>query len=273
MLILTFVVLMKRVQLFEFEDFKWFPGWLRGCLTNLIVVLHRMMGISDVIARLTAKTLSETKQTHIVDMGSGSGGAMPEVLNSLHKHGLTKVKLTMTDLYPNQEQVKKYAGEKYMTYHGESVDATNLASAPKGLKTMINCFHHMPPKAARKILQSAQETKQPILIYEMAENKIPLLLWWLFLPISLTILMVMVLFMTPMVRPLTWKQIVFTYIIPIIPIFYAWDGQASLPRMYTKKDIEELLEGLESDKYVWEQGYGFKSNGKPLGTYVLGRPK
>ena len=50
--------------------------------------------------------------------------------------------------------------------------------------------------------------------------------------------------MTPLVKPLTWRQIVFTYLIPIIPICYAWDGQASLPRMYTMDDVEVLLPGI-----------------------------
>ena len=78
--------------------------------------------------------------------------------------------------------------------------------------------------------------------------------------------------MTPFVKPLTWRQIVFTYLIPIIPMCYAWDGQASLPRMYTLKDLDELLEGLGSESYTWEKGYAKKKNGKKQGTYLLGLP-
>jgi len=32
---------MKRIHLFEFEDFSWFPNWLRVRMTRLIVVMHR----------------------------------------------------------------------------------------------------------------------------------------------------------------------------------------------------------------------------------------
>jgi hypothetical protein len=32
---------MKRMQLFEFEDFRWFPDFLRQCLTNYLVSFHR----------------------------------------------------------------------------------------------------------------------------------------------------------------------------------------------------------------------------------------
>ena len=267
---------MKRIQLFEFEDYKWFPSWLRTCMTNLIMVLLKMMGTSEALAYLMARVLKEKGLSKIVDLGSGSGGAMPEVLKALHKiDGLDQVELVMTDLYPNKEVARKFNEntEDKINYLETPVDATDLHSAPNGLKTMINSFHHMPPKAARKILESAAQNKQPILIYELAENKIPVLVWALFLPIALPILMVMTWFMTPFVKPLTWQQLVFTYLIPIIPICYAWDGQASMPRMYSFDDLDELLEGLETPDFYWEKGFAKKGNGKKAGTYLVGYPK
>jgi len=266
---------MKRIQLFEFEDFNWFPSWLRVCMTNLIVILQRMIGVPEVLAALIGDVLKRKNISKIVDLGSGSGGAMPDVMASLHKiEELKKASLIMTDLYPSQEMLKKFNSSESvdLRYHEASVDATNIATAPEGLKTMVNCFHHMPPKKAKEILASAQRANQPLLIYEMGENNIPLLIWWLLLPISLVILIIMVLFMTPFVKPLTWRQIVFTYLIPIIPICYAWDGQASLPRMYTLNDLDVLLEGLGSENYTWEKGQVKKKNGKKVGTYLLGLP-
>jgi len=266
---------MKRIQLFEFEDFGWFPGWLRVCMTNLIVILQKIIGVPELLAELIADVLKKKRLSNIVDLGSGSGGAMPEVMASLQKiEGLESATLTLTDLFPNVEMLKKFNTDALdkISYLGSSVDATNIATAPDGLKTMVNCFHHMPPNKARAILESAQRTNQPLLIYEMGENNIPLLIWWLLLPISLIILIIMVLFMTPFVKPLTWRQVVFTYLIPIIPICYAWDGQASLPRMYTLKDLDQLLEGLGSDYYTWQKGHAVKNNGKKQGTFLLGLP-
>jgi len=267
---------MKRIQLFEFEDYSWFPNWLRACMTNLIVVLHKMLGISEVLCYLMARVLREKKLERVVDLGSGSGGAMPEVMKTLHSmKDLSHVELIMTDLYPNQKAVKRFnknTSDK-LSYLETPVDATNLVSAPNGLKTMVNSFHHMPPKQARQILESAEKNQEPLLIYEMAENKIPLLVWILLLPLSLVIVMLMTWFLTPFVKPLTWQQVIFTYLIPIIPICYAWDGQASLPRMYALKDVDELLNGLGKHNYYWEHGPAKKSNGKNLGTYIVGYPK
>ena len=75
------------------------------------------------------------------------------------------------------------------------------------------------------------------------------------------------------VRPVTPTQLFFTYVIPLIPLFYAWDGQASMPRIYGEKDLDELLEGLEDPEYIWEKGFGLSKRGGKLGSYLLGLPK
>ena len=245
-------------------------------MTNLIALLHKMTGTGEVIADLLIPIVRERQYSRIVDLGSGSGGIMPDVIDTINKEIKNeKVSLVLTDLYPNTEQISIWNSKKdsHVSYHPEAVDATKLDLAPSGLKTMVNCFHHMPPADAKKILETASEKRQPILIYEMGENNIPLIIWWLLLPISLFILMLMVLFMTPFVRPLTWQQLLFTYIIPIIPLCYAWDGQASLPRMYTMSDLEHLLKDAKSTEYEWSMDRAYKRNKKKLGTYLIGLPK
>ena len=242
-------------------------------MTNLLVLLQRMMGTGEVLSNLIGGTLKKHRISQIVDLGSGSGGVMPDVLQILIKDKeLKEVKLVLTDLYPNEKVMMKFNDNDSISYHPSSVDATNIASAPKGLKTMVNSFHHMRPENARKILESALQNNQPLLIYELGENRFPLLIWWLMLPISLVILMIMVLFMTPFVRPLSWQQIVFTYLIPIIPVVYAWDGQASLPRIYSLDDLELLLKDLHSENYSWTKGHA-KKNNKKQGIYLMGLPR
>ena len=79
----------------------------------------------------------------------------------------------------------------------------------------------------------------------------------------------MALFITPFVRPLTWKQVIFTYLIPIIPLCFAWDGAVSNVRTYTLEDLDILLEGLENEDYKWEKG---KITTKANKIYLLGIP-
>ena len=264
---------MKRIHLFEFEDQAWFPDSIRGYMTNLLAVLHRMVGTKEVIAGLLGPLVSKNKIQRIVDLGSGSGGIMPEVINELKKdYGHKDLELLLTDLYPNKELMNKWAGRDGIKYYAEPVNATYWEEIPDGLKTMVNCFHHMNPKNARKMLEEASLRREPLFIYEMGENNIPLVLWWVLLPVSLIILILMALVMTLWVRPLHWKQLLFTYLIPVVPICYAWDGQVSIVRMYTMKDLDKLLEGLETSDYIWQKGKAFKKNKKQQGTFLMGLP-
>lgn len=137
---------MKRIQLFEFEDFSWFPDGLRSGMTNLIAVLQRMMGINKVLADCIGEVLKEQNLSTIVDLGSGSGRPMPEALKRIHENKeLENVKLLLTDLYPNPQAIKKFnrrEGDR-IAYRESPVDARNLKTAPHGLLTMVNSFHHM----------------------------------------------------------------------------------------------------------------------------------
>ena len=266
---------MKRIQLFEFEDFSWFPSVFRTSMTSLIVVLHKMFGTSKVISSLIINIKKRHDFSKIIDLGSGSGGAMVEVIKNINTKLTEPLDLILTDLHPNSRFVNQInkKNESHLKYKSEAVDATNLGDLPQGLKTMMLSFHHMPPLIAKNILKSAQDNKQPLLIYEIGENKVPKLLWWLMLPLSLIILFVMSWLMTPFVKHLNWKQLLFTYIIPIIPLCYAWDGQASIMRTYTFDDVEGLLKDFKNDSYSWEISKAKKANGKKLGYYILGLPK
>jgi hypothetical protein len=75
--------------------------------------------------------------------------------------------------------------------------------------------------------------------------------------------------LTLFVRPLTWKQIIFTYLLPIIPFCFAWDGAVSNVRTYTLNDLEILLKGLRIEDYKWEKGRITKKANK---LYLLGYP-
>ena len=206
---------MKRIQLFEFEDFDWLPPFIRGSITSLLALLLKILKTKDVVANLIIDIKKQYDFKQIVDLGSGSGGVMLDVIEEINKTSKTSVKLLLTDLYPNSSVVNRInnANIENVHYQKESLNATDFKNAPKGLKTMMNSFHHMPPKNAKKILQTAQENKQPILIYEMGENNIPTLLWWLLLPFSMVIMILMVLLIAFLLKGSLFKQIIFTYLI------------------------------------------------------------
>ena len=265
---------MKRLELFEFEDFDWLPDVIRTGVTNLIKVLHSLMGTTDVLADVITECQKKINFNQIIDLGSGSGGPMINVIDKINKDKEIEkpIELMLSDKNPNTKIVKRINELELpnVKYLRNSVDALEIKNLPNGLKTMIASFHHMSPNIAKKILLYAEDSKEPFLIYELAENNIPFIVWCLLLPISLPILIFMSLILTLFVRPLTIKQIVFTYIIPVIPIVYAWDGQASIMRTYTFEDIKTLIGKRKNSAYTWEMCQAKKKNGKKAGYYILG---
>ena len=257
---------MKRMHLFEFEDFAWFPQFLRIRLTRLIDVMHSLLDSKNEIIKLIQPILVETSNNFVIDLCSGNGGPMPDVIEHfVYNEEMTNLSLTLTDLYPDMLSAKKFQPIKHISYYTKPVNAAHLNENLKGVRTMICSFHHMKVDDAKAILKNAEKDNTPIFIYEISDNSTPKYLWWIALPINF----LMCLFITPMVKPMTWQQLFFTYIIPIIPIAFAWDGAVSNARTYTIKDLEVLLEGLGSKKYKWTSG---TVDGKIKKLYLMGSP-
>jgi hypothetical protein len=182
--------------------------------------------------------------------------------------GLNSLQLTLTDLYPNQTLAAAINRpvDSALRYETRPVNAADVAPELRGVRTLICGFHHMRPEVARRILQDAQEKHQPICVYEISDNSFPISLWWVALPMNF----LMALFITPFARPVTVKQLFFTYALPIIPFCFAWDGAVSNARTYTLSDMATLLKGLQSEAYTWETGL---IPGKAKKLYLLGLPR
>lgn len=260
---------MKRMNLFEFEDFHWFPSFLRDCLTNYIVAFHRLLGTPQEIAILLEKLPELKKNRKIVDLCSGAGGPMPEVLRILSEGSNEKIDLTLTDLYPNLAAADLFNNDvEGVDYCLEPVDAANLADDLLGVRTMIGSFHHMPQKVARTILKNCHDDKKSILIFELSDNSQPKYIWW----IGLFVVPFMVLFITPFIRPLRAKQILFTYFLPILPFIIAWDGVVSNARTYSVGDLNELIADLNDDAYQWDIGLIRTARSPVAMLYLTGQP-
>ncbi|PRY89856.1 hypothetical protein [Mongoliibacter ruber] len=258
---------MKRIQLFEFEDQPWFPDWIRVLMTRYISNFHKLLDSANLMKPLIEKGLSHTKEKVILDLCSGNGGPMPDIFHDLQQKKPGH-KLLLSDLYPNKKAADKFNADtaNNIQYLTTSLDATKVSPEIKGLRTMVSSLHHMKPEVAHEILSNAKISGQPILIYEISDNSPPIFLWWLAIPFAL----IATLILTPMIRPLSWQQVVFTYLIPILPLLIAWDGAVSNARTYTLEDMAQLIEGLSDEKYAWEMGKIDGKGGKKL--FLLGKP-
>lgn len=231
-------------------------------------VMHTLINSHDDLKWLVSQVLPRSENRRIVDLCSGSGGPLITVHQQIQEEQQTEdLALLLTDIYPDETLAANLnnSNKTNISYHNSPIDATNVDQSLKGVRTLVGGFHHMRPEKAKTILADAQAKAQPICIYEISDNSLPTCLWWLSIPT----IFIMTFFITPLARPFTWQQAVLTYLIPIIPICFAWDGAVSNARTYTMNDMQELLAQLEEGRYHWEMG---RITGKAKKLYLLGYP-
>tara|TARA_B100001094_G_C18147609_1_gene781734 strand:- start:973 stop:1581 length:609 start_codon:yes stop_codon:yes gene_type:complete len=196
---------------------------------------------------------------------------MLEVSYELHRDVQTDdVRVFFSDLFPQPEAIQNVdeLQDSRLQYRPQSVDASSIPKDWRGVRTLCCAMHHMAPQVARGILKDAFEQRQPIVIFEISDNGLPRVLW----PFAFPFVFLLALVLTPWIRPLTWRQIGYTYILPILPLLIAWDGAVSNARTYNHDDMKELIEGLDGSGYQWEMGVfdGLGPFSKQL--YLLGLP-
>ncbi len=256
---------MKRIHLFEFEDFYWFPSFLRNYMTDYLQYVSNKAKVYSPISDLLVGKLKASNTTHILDLASGGGGGLLW-LNSEIKKQIPELTVTLTDYYPNIkafEETKSRASN--FSYHTESVDARNVPAKLKGFRTQFLSLHHFRPTDAKSILQNAIDSNTAIGIFEAQDRTLPSFVGMLLSPISVCLT-------TPFIRPFKFGRIFFTYVLPIIPILVLWDGIVSCLRTYSVSEMEDLVNQLaHKDKFDWEIGMKKQDMKKVL--YLIGIPK
>ena len=256
---------MGRIHLFEFEDLKWFPTFLRNYITDFLQFLSNKTKMYKPIIPIIKKGLKKSGTNQIIDLGSGGGGGLIW-LNSELKKDISNLKIILTDYYPNISAFKftKKQADNF-DYVEKSVDARDVPTELNGLRTQFLSLHHFRPDDAKQILQNAINSNSPIAIFEAQERSVPSVLAMLFSPIS-------VLLTTPFIQPFKLGRFLFTYLIPIVPIIVLWDGVVSSLRTYSVKEMKELVSKLNgTENYDWE--IDKVKSGPSVVLYLLGMKK
>ena len=149
---------------------------------------------------------------------------------------------------------------------GAPVDATRVPADLPGFRTMFSCLHHFRPAQAEAILRDAFERRRGIGIFEVTERA-PLGLAQAFMsPIP-------VVFLTPFVRPLRLSRFALTYLLPLVPALFMFDGVVSNLRTYTQDELRAMTAPLRRADYRWEIGQARHPILPTKVTYVIGLPR
>ncbi len=252
---------MGRIHLFEIEDQQWFPTFLRNYMTDFLQFLSNKSKIYKSIIPIFSEKLKDSGEHQIIDLASGGGGGLLWINEELKKSN-PALQITLTDYFPNIDAFKETQRKATnIQFEKESVNAMNVPSHLKGFRTQFLSFHHFQPKEAQTILQNAVDTKSPIAIFEAQDRTLPSIIAMLLSPIS-------VLLTTPFIQPFKIGRIIFTYLLPIIPLCVLWDGIVSSLRTYSVKEMNQLINQLNNkDGYEWSVG-----KSKSI-LYLIGVPK
>jgi len=257
------VLLTRRHQLFEFSDLPGWPGVFRTyALDYLRAVAERYHPFSPKIdVLLRAMDVGGTDQ--IVDLASGVGGPWSHLAAEMAGRRGKSIRLLLSDKYPPLNVESELAAIPGASYVRESVDARHVPTGLVGLRTLVNGFHHFPPDEARQILQDAVRNGQPIAVFEMLERSWSYLAFLLLTPL-------LVMLMTPIIRPFRLSRILLTFAIPVIPLCMLWDSLVSALRCYTAQELLAMASGLEGERYEWDVGT-YRCGVLPV-TYLVGYP-
>ncbi|MBX3022479.1 MAG: hypothetical protein KF799_12470 [Bdellovibrionales bacterium] len=247
---------MGRMHLFEIEDQSWCPKVIRTAITEFLATVTRMTKLWQPTAEVLREILERTTTNRIVVLGAGSGGGILDVVPALPND----TQIVLTDLYPD---LGFKSPNPRVSYLKTSVDATAVPKDLNGVRVMYASFHHLTPDLAKQVLANAVKDNQAIAIFEGTERSAKGIFALIFVPI-------LVLLVTPIIRPFRWSRLFLTYILPVLPLAIAWDGLASALRTYSIDEMKTLVADLPS--YDWTVEVLKGPRGENLPT-LIGIPK
>ena len=237
---------------------------MRRIATDYLHTVAAVFKAFDPIEPLLAGALATTESRQIVDLCSGGTGPVIDLAEQVQARLGYAPRVVLTDLYPNRAAFAS-ATERAnvpVVAEAEPVDARAVPARLAGVRTLFNAFHHFKPADASQILKDAASARTPILIVEGTERSPAAIIGMLlFVPL-------LVLLLTPWVRPFSVARLLLTYVIPIAAPLILFDGIVSCLRSYTVEELRDMCRGLETDSYRFHIGVK-QSRGQRL-TYLVG---
>jgi hypothetical protein len=258
-------VAMRRIQLIEIHEQPWFPSSIRDQITDTLQFGLNFTKVYVPMVPLLQRLFDSMPSQSIVDLCSGGGGPWLDLSRRLRADAFH---VCLTDKYPNLKAFENVeaVSENHVSFYRGSVDATRVPPELEGLRTIFTSFHHFAPEDARAVLQNAVDARQAIGIFEITRRTLPsiaLMFLWALTPLALI----------PFIRPFRWSQLLWTYVIPIIPLVLLFDGVVSCLRTYEQQELNAFVDVLTGAEYEWETGEHSGGSFKLPISYLIGYPR
>jgi SAM-dependent methyltransferase len=258
---------MRRLHLFEIEDQSWCPRAVRDAMTDYLRFAARAGDVYAPVVPKLGEALSAAGTRRVLDLCSGGGGPWLDLRSKLAAAGCP-VEVVLTDYNPNVAAFERASAESdgAITFEREPVDVRRVPERLDGYRTLFAGFHHFRPEEAVKIIGDAVEKRRGIAVFEATERT-PLAV------AAMLVTPVMVLLVTPFIRPFRWSRLFWTYVVPAVPLCVLWDGVVSCLRTYTPDELRAFAAEFEGRGYEWDIGAAPIGRGPISVSYLVGYPR
>lgn len=237
---------MHRVQAFEFCDLPWIPALFREGFMDCLNNIHRLLEPYRHIAPIIQNWAQRLGTDRILDIGSGGGAQIATLFKYLDDKA---PQFTLSDLYPQVEAYRALQQRLGASRIGFLESPAPVASLPPEHRvlTIFSAFHHLPPEAARELLEEVVRSRDGICIVEFTRRT------------PLDLLSMFPAFFINMLAPLTAERIrpgklLWGTLVPVIPLMVCYDGFVSALRSYTAKELKALLPPKALEEFDIEYG-------------------
>ncbi len=233
----------------------------------MVQVISNRAAERSPVVEVLAGLLDRVGADAIVDLCSGSAGPLPFLREKLEaRRGPLRV--VLTDKYPHLAAYRAADARSggRVGYRADAVDATAVPADLPGVRTLFASLHHFRPPQVRAILADAIRQRRGIAVFEGTERTLRAVL------MTAVMAPLFALAAAPAIRPFRWGRLVWTYLIPVIPLVTLWDGLVSCLRTYSPEELRSLAESLGAQDYVFEVGSAPIRSTPVEMTYLLGFP-
>ncbi|MEZ4796094.1 MAG: hypothetical protein R2785_02885 [Flavobacteriaceae bacterium] len=226
---------MKRKQITQIINVGWFPKFLKSLIAEFLSWFVAKVNATKPFIPVIEDILNKTNHKRIINIEFNVGAGI--------------------------ETVKPFLKDDVTV---DSIHISNFNTSEKGVYLFVNSFHQLNSEKAKKILQDIVDSGNPLVVVEGNNDS----LWQI---VGMTVFVPLTVLLTAFfVMPFRISRIIFTYLIPILPIIIVIDGCIALLKLYNPTDLLELTSSLERNNYDWKAGKNDNGRGGKI-MYLTGR--
>ena len=231
--------LMKRYTGKELHEMAFFPALWRDQLTDFLSFFSIYSGIYSKSLVRIQNILDQKDMPEIyTDLCAGGGIYDWRFVRKLRKKTGRDLKVRLTDLYPSGRwKLAENLWKDSVIPVEEPLSAVDAIEKWQGLYVMFSGLHHFSPEELKEMIRSAVRNGRTLAFFDYSQRI------WLLREFFLMIFSVPFMILTaPFVWPFSWKRLLFTWIIPVLPILLFIDGWLSRLRAYRTDELQKIAE-------------------------------